>query len=51
MAKKMKNVKSTRGSGKKGYVNVSTPRNWGRRNMVEGGATAAAEGASRKSGK
>ena len=47
----MANVKSTPGSGKKGYVNVSSPKDWGRRNMVKGGATAAADGASRKSGK
>lgn len=38
----MANVKSTHGS---------TPRNWGRKNSVLGGATAAAEGATRKSGK
>lgn len=47
----MANVKSTPGSGKKGYVDVSAPRTWGRRNMVKGGASEAAAGATRKSGK
>jgi len=47
----MANVKSVSGSGKKGYVNISKPRNWGRRNSVLGGATAAADGATKKSGK
>lgn len=53
----MANVKSRtphrhrEGSGKKGNVNISTPRNWGRKNSVLGGASAAAQGATRKSGK
>lgn len=47
----MANINSTSGSGKKGKVNVSTPAQWGRKNSVSGGASAAASGATRKSGK